>query len=96
LIYQDEKAGWCDKDGKFIINPQFESAEVFGESKIACVKSGDKYGYIDSEGKIAINPQFDSASKFIEDKIASIVTQLSIKNTKPQVESAYVTNNMNV
>lgn len=65
LIFQDDKAGWCDKDGKFLINPQFDGAEIFGNEKIACVKSGDKYGYIDSSGKITINPQFDSATQFI-------------------------------
>lgn len=67
LIYQDEKAGWCDKDGKFIINPQFDDAEIFGDNKLASIKSGDKYGYIDNEGKIMINPQFDEASQFIDD-----------------------------
>jgi WG containing repeat len=67
LIYQDDKAGWCDKDGKFTINPQFEEAGIFGDSKLASMKSSDKYGYIDKEGKIAINAQFDEASQFMGD-----------------------------
>lgn len=67
LIYQDDKAGWCDKTGKFTINPQFDSANIFGDNKLTNVKSGDKYGYIDEDGKIMINPQFDDAYQFIDD-----------------------------
>ena len=45
----------------------FDDAEIFGDNKLASIKSGDKYGYIDNEGKIMINPQFDEASQFIDD-----------------------------
>jgi hypothetical protein len=26
IFNQDDKYGWCDKEGKFIINPQFDDA----------------------------------------------------------------------
>ena len=45
LINQDDKWGWCDDKGKFIINPQFDDASFFGDSKLASIKSSDKYGY---------------------------------------------------
>ena len=44
----DEKAGkWCyiDKQGKMIINPQFDSTESFAEG-LASVRIGHKWGYI--------------------------------------------------
>lgn len=64
LIYGANGAGWCDKYGRFIINPQYEKAEIFGDNKLACIKISDKYGFIDVKGKIVISPQFDFATKF--------------------------------
>jgi hypothetical protein len=39
IFNQDDKYGWCDKEGKFIINPQFDDAVFsFGDSKLASIK----------------------------------------------------------
>jgi len=61
-----------EQTGKFIINPQFDYARIFGEG-LAPVRIGDdktgKWGYIDKQGKMAVNPQFDcdwSCSAFSE------------------------------
>jgi hypothetical protein len=65
LIDQDGKWGWCDIEGKITINPQFDDAIFFGDSKLASIKSSGRWGYIDSEGKFMINPQFDEAYPFM-------------------------------
>ena len=58
-----------EQTGKFVINPQFDSANDFREG-LAAVRIGDhktgKWGYIDKQGKIAINFQFNFANDFSE------------------------------
>lgn len=56
--------GFIDKDGKFVINPQFDDARSFADG-FAAVKMGH-WGFIDKTGKIIINPQFDDAESFSE------------------------------
>lgn len=64
LTELDGKWGWCDIEGKTIINNQFKSAFAFLENDLAPVKIGSKFGYINKEGKIVINPQFETALSF--------------------------------
>ena len=47
-----------DKNGKIIINPQFDSASKFSDG-LTWVMIGNKIGYIDKTGKYVINPQFE-------------------------------------
>jgi hypothetical protein len=64
----NNKYGYMDKTGKFVIQPQFPSSEAGYESGfsdgLAVVKIGGKEGYIDKTGKVAIRPQFDRADRF--------------------------------
>jgi|BioPla2DNA2_1021312.scaffolds.fasta_scaffold52120_3 hypothetical protein len=55
--------GYIDREGKFVIEPQFEDANSFF-SGLALVKVNDKYGYIDSTGKMVIEPIFEHAKNF--------------------------------
>lgn len=65
LVEQNSNFGWCDRNGKFIINPQFDLAFPFKDNKITPVSvSGEKFGFIDKEGKFVLNPQFKFASPF--------------------------------
>jgi hypothetical protein len=73
LVNQDGRWGWCDKEGKLIINPQFSKAYPFYGNKITAVQSGRSYGYIDTQGKFVINPQFDEALPF-NGKLALVVS----------------------
>ena len=57
------KTGFINRDGKLVINPQFDDARNFYEG-LALVSNGGKAGYIDKEGKNIINPQFDVAGDF--------------------------------
>jgi len=50
--------GACDKNGKVIIAPQFESRFSFS-SGIAGVRRGGKYGFSDKEARLIIEPKFD-------------------------------------
>jgi len=61
-----DKWGYVDKDGKIIINPQFNAAELF-VGGLALVKSNEnKFGYISTDGKYIINPQYADANSFSE------------------------------
>jgi hypothetical protein len=63
--YAEEKYGYIDKTGNFIIRPRYEYAENFSED-LAVVKVSGKYGYISKTGEMIIKPQFERASKFSE------------------------------
>jgi len=57
------KYGFIDKSGKFVIKPQFDSAESFSEG-LAAVGMNSKNGYIDKTGKLVIAARYDSAFQF--------------------------------
>src|ERR1039457_6337748 len=57
------KTGFINKEGKLIINPQYDNASNFYDG-LALVTIGSKSGYIDKEGKTVINPQFDHGGGF--------------------------------
>lgn len=57
VVRNKKDYGYVDKDGKIVINCQFDYAKPFKNGK-AIVKQGDMYGVIDKEGKYVINPQF--------------------------------------
>ena len=64
----DEKAGkwgYIDKQGKVVIDAQFDDAWSFAEG-LAVIRIGGRWGYIDKQGKIAVNPQFDVAHPFVD------------------------------
>ena len=62
---ENEKYGFIDKSGKFVIEPQFEFANDFCDG-LARVKIDEKWGYIDKSGKFVIEPQFEFADDFSE------------------------------
>jgi hypothetical protein len=43
------KWGYIDRTGKYVVNPQFDSADPFSEG-LATVKLGSKWGYVDESG----------------------------------------------
>ena len=72
-IFQDGKAvlkqngryGYINRDGKTIVEPQFDGADHFREN-FAGVKVGEKWGFVDETGKMVIEPQFDEVGEFNE------------------------------
>jgi hypothetical protein len=59
----DKKWGFKDKEGKIVIQPQFEEVENFEEG-LAKIKLNDKWGIINKKGKVVIDPKFDLIEKF--------------------------------
>lgn len=43
-VKSGDKWGYIDKTGKYVINPQFDSASPFSDNGLARVEVGDKYG----------------------------------------------------
>ncbi|GEP89003.1 WG containing repeat-containing protein [Chitinophaga terrae (ex Kim and Jung 2007)] len=63
VIWENNKAGFIDKDGKIVIAPRFYAANDFSEG-LANVREHGYYGYINSDGKYEIPPVFEFAEPF--------------------------------
>ncbi len=57
------KWGFCDENGKVVINPEYNGAKSFS-NELAAVCRDDKWGYITPENKIALDFNFNSANDF--------------------------------
>jgi DNA-binding transcriptional regulator/RsmH inhibitor MraZ len=68
VVIVDDKRGYIDRNGRIVIQPQFEGASDFSEglAVIATSKNGYREGYIDETGRIVIRPKFDRATGFSE------------------------------
>jgi hypothetical protein len=56
--------GFIDRTGKWVIKPQFTSANEFSEGLAAVEEQYGKLGYIDKTGKFVIPPKYDVAYSF--------------------------------
>lgn len=74
------KWGFIDREGNFIINPQYEdfwvkdihySYQVFNEDNIASVKKNGKWGVIDKSGKVIVDFKYDNGIVF-NDGVAAV------------------------
>jgi hypothetical protein len=63
LIKKSDRLGYCDSNGKQMIEPMFTDAEDFNEG-YAAVQKNDLYGYINKAGKTKIEFQYTEASGF--------------------------------
>jgi WG containing repeat len=59
----DDKWGYIDASGEFVIQPRFHGARGFSEG-LAAVEVGEKWGFIDPKGEFVIQPQYDDATEF--------------------------------
>ena len=57
-VEKNGKTGFRNLDGKIVIEPKFDAAEMFSEGYSA-VQVGDKWGLIDETGKYIIEPKFE-------------------------------------
>ena len=72
-VCEDDKWGFIDKSGNYIVKPQYSLVATFSE-KLAAVSiaagsepdAPHKCGYIDTKGNVVIRPQFDLAENFSE------------------------------
>lgn len=74
-----DKWGYIDREGKILINPQFNTANVFVDGIALVANAESKYGYIGVDGKYKINPTYKSAT-FFSEGLACVVPE----NGKPQ------------
>ncbi|GHU74269.1 hypothetical protein FACS189450_14900 [Spirochaetia bacterium] len=58
-----EKFGIIDKEGKYILDEQYESIQSF-QSDRAVFKQNGLFGFLDTTGKVVIAAQFSSAKSF--------------------------------
>ena len=68
----NNKWGFIDSTGKFVIKPKFNSADNFNEG-LALIKENNKYGFINKTGEYIVKPQYDFASGYSEG-LAQVVT----------------------
>lgn len=62
--FSEEKYGYCDQTGEWVVEPQFDYADEFSANGLARVESDKKWGYIKPDGEYAIEPRFDYAESF--------------------------------
>ncbi len=63
---QGKEAGYIDRTGKIVIQPQFRKVTRFSEQLAAVANASYRWGYVDTEGKVVIKPQFAEANGFHE------------------------------
>lgn len=64
-VESGSKYGYVDKEGKYLINPQFDRASFFWGG-VAVVVSGELYGYIDTKGNYVVPPTYKDVTTFSE------------------------------
>lgn len=72
-VYVNGKAGYIDRTGKVVLEPQFDGASYFSEgfARVSVgldtiISAGYSQGFIDESGAIVIKPQWDVVSHFSE------------------------------
>lgn len=65
VIKKNDKFGYCDTNGRILIEPVFTEASGFREG-YAAVQKNDLYGYINKTGKTKIDFVYTEASDFSE------------------------------
>ncbi len=63
-IIQDDKIGFINNEGRFVINPVFLNGNDFSEG-LASVRDKGLYGFINEDGEYVIKPEFDFAGSFV-------------------------------
>ena len=56
---QDGKFGFCDKDGKTIIEAKYDIVSELNEYGFAAVKQEGKWGVIDENGNVIVEPSYE-------------------------------------
>ena len=68
----EDRYGFIDRSGRFVIEPQFEEARNFCGNGLARARMSGKWGFIDRSGKYVINPFFDWTSLLFDDGFAVV------------------------
>lgn len=73
-VKSSEQWGFVSTEGKYVINPQFESAYFFSDGLALVQSSEGKFGYVGSDGKYIINANYKEATNF-SDGLAFVVSE---------------------
>jgi hypothetical protein len=65
LIKKNHKWGFIDREGKIVIEPEYEEASIFREN-LAAVRINGKWGYINQFNKLVIKAEYDEVFDFNE------------------------------
>ncbi|MBP1673035.1 MAG: hypothetical protein H6Q25_850 [Bacteroidetes bacterium] len=71
-VKSDEKWGYINKKGEYVINPQFKDADFFRDGLAKVTGPDGKVGFIDEKGKYKIATQYKDATPF-SDGLAFVV-----------------------
>jgi uncharacterized membrane protein YvbJ len=71
-VQENGKYGYINKEGDYIISPQFDNAYGFSSVGLALVYSFNEYGYINEQGNCEINPQYEDAYSFTPNGLAGL------------------------
>lgn len=70
IVTNDSKYGVISRDGKYLVNPQFDMAQI--DNNLILIEQSGKWGWADLDGKIVINPQFEIAFPFYSNEITAV------------------------
>ncbi|MCB9357734.1 MAG: WG repeat-containing protein [Calditrichaeota bacterium] len=70
LVQKDQKWGFVDYSGVFVLPATYDAAFSFSEG-LAAVRIGNGWGYVDRSGKLALNLEYNLAEEF-HDGIARV------------------------
>ena len=63
--------GFVDREGRWVIEPRFQSAKAFGELPVTPASlDGDSYGLIDTRGQWVLEPRYPSIDAFNSEGLA--------------------------
>jgi hypothetical protein len=66
VCFDDEKYGFINPDGAFVIEPQFDFAGMNFSEGLAAVMVDEQWGYVDRNGRMVIEPKYEEAGQFTE------------------------------
>ena len=67
----DEKWGYVDKSGSWVISPKFDGAYNFLDNGVAIIRQENKWGHINTKGEFIIQPLYDKVGTFGGDGLAT-------------------------
>lgn len=65
-VCQESKWGFINRDGEFVIEPEYDRVSMVFVEGLMAVELGDKCGYVNDKGEEVVAPQFDDAENFSE------------------------------
>ena len=71
-VQQNDKWGYIDTTGQWVIPAQFERAYTFADNGRAAVQQNGQWGYIDTTGQWVIPAQFEQAYNFTDNGRAAV------------------------